>query len=100
VLVIVMRPDQQDYEGTGITARVAQELDVPHIMLVVNKTPARFNTDDVRQKVEQAYGCEVAAVLPHSEEMMELASNDIFSLKYPDHPMTSLYLHVTGRLIS
>jgi septum site-determining protein MinD len=100
VLVIVMRPDQQDYEGTGITARVAQELDVPRIMLVVNKTPARFNTDDVRQKVEQAYGCEVAAVLPHSEEMMELASNDIFSLKYPDHPMTNLYLHVTGRLIS
>ena len=98
VLIIVMRPDQQDYEGTGITARVAQELHVPHIMLVVNKTPARFNTAVVRQKVEKAYGCEVAAVLPHSEEMMELASNGIFSLKYPDHHMTSLYLHVTSRI--
>jgi MinD-like ATPase involved in chromosome partitioning or flagellar assembly len=98
VLIIVMRPDQQDYEGTGITARVAQELQVPHIMLVVNKTPARFNSDDVRQKVEQAYGCEVAAVLPHSDEMMELASNGIFSLIYPDHPMTSLYLQVTSRI--
>src|SRR3990172_1016339 len=32
-LLIVMRPDQQDYEGTGITVRVAQELKVPRILL-------------------------------------------------------------------
>src|ERR671932_476196 len=38
VLVVVMRPDEQDYEGTGITVRIAQELEVPRIMLVVNKT--------------------------------------------------------------
>ena len=25
-VVIVLRPDQQDYEGTGITVRIAQEL--------------------------------------------------------------------------
>ena len=30
-LLIVMRPDRQDYEGTGITARIAQELQVPRV---------------------------------------------------------------------
>ena len=30
----------------------------------------------------------VAAALPHSDEMMALASSGIFSLKYPDHPIS------------
>src|SRR5204862_5569550 len=30
-LLIVMRPDQQDYEGTGITVKVAQSLQVPRM---------------------------------------------------------------------
>jgi MinD-like ATPase involved in chromosome partitioning or flagellar assembly len=98
VLIIVMRPDQQDYEGTGITARVAQELNVPRILIVVNKTPPRFDADDVRQKVEQAYGSEVAAILPHDDDMMELASAGIFSMKYPDHWLTELYHQINNRL--
>ena len=66
VLIIVMRPDQQDYEGTGITVKVAQGLQVPHMMLVVNKTPPILEPAQVKTKVEQAYGCPVAAMLPHS----------------------------------
>ncbi len=38
-LLIVMRPDRQDYEGTGVTARVARELEVPRIRILVNKLP-------------------------------------------------------------
>ena len=30
----------------------------------------------------------MAAVLPHSDEMMNLASGGIFSLRYPQHPLT------------
>ncbi len=48
--------------------------------------------------MEQAYGCEVAAVLPHSDEMMNLASEGIFCLRYPDHPLTALFRQVAGRL--
>jgi septum site-determining protein MinD len=51
VLVIVMRPDEQDYEGTGITVRVAQELEVPRIMLVVNKTPDTLDPAHVEERV-------------------------------------------------
>ena len=99
-LVIVMRPDKQDYEGTGITVKVAQGLQVPRMMLVVNKAPPQFDMDAVRVRVERAYGCEVAAVLPHSDEMMNLASEGIFSIRYPDHPMTALYRQVAARLIA
>jgi septum site-determining protein MinD len=33
----------------------------------------------------------VAAVLPHSEEMMVLASGGVFVTRYPNHPLTALY---------
>jgi septum site-determining protein MinD len=99
VLLIVLRPDQQDYEGTGVTVKVAQGLQVPRMLLMVNKTPPTFDPDAVRRKVEDAYGCRVAAVLPHSDEMMNLASEGIFVVRYPDHPMTALYKQVAADLV-
>jgi len=87
-LVIIMRPDQQDYQGTAVTVDVARKLDVPKMLMVVNKTPQAFDFDDVCARVEQTYKVKVVAVLPHSDEMMTLASSGIFALKYPDHPIT------------
>lgn len=87
-LAIIMRPDQQDYEGTGVTVEVARSLDVPKMFLVVNKTPQDFNFSEIKARVEDTFNAQVAAVLPHSDEMMKLASTGIFALRYPDHPMT------------
>ena len=97
-LLIIMRPDKQDYEGTGITARVAKELEVPTISIVVNKTPTDLDPDSVAARVEEAYGCPVAAVLPHSDELMRLASEGVFALRYPDHPLSDLYRKVAARV--
>src|SRR6476469_3372408 len=94
----VMRPDHQDYEGTGITIKVARGLQVPRMMLIVNKTPASLDPDAVVSSVERAYGCDVAAVLPHSDEMMTLASAGIFAVRYPDHPLTAHYRSIAARL--
>jgi len=98
-LAIIMRPDQQDYEGTGVTVEVARSLDVPRMMLVVNKTPSAFDSAEVRARVEQTYNCEVAAILPLTEEMFILASTGIFALHYPDHPLTALYKEVAAKLV-
>jgi MinD-like ATPase involved in chromosome partitioning or flagellar assembly len=98
-LAIVMRPDKQDYEGTGITVKVAHELNVPTLMLVVNKAPLILEPEAVKVNVERTYGSEVAAVLPHSDDLMNLASEDIFVTRYPDHPITQLYKQVADKLM-
>jgi MinD-like ATPase involved in chromosome partitioning or flagellar assembly len=90
-LVIILRPDQQDYQGTAVTVDVARKLEVPNMMLVVNKVPQVFDTEDVKARVENSYKCPVAAVLPHSDEMMALASSGIFAFRYPDNPITEGY---------
>jgi MinD-like ATPase involved in chromosome partitioning or flagellar assembly len=99
-LVIVLRPDQQDYEGTGVAVQVARQLDVPRLTLVVNKTPPGLDPVEVRAQVEAAYDCQVAAVLPHSDELMALASRGIFSLQYPDHPLTAQYRALASALVA
>jgi septum site-determining protein MinD len=93
-LAIVMRPDQQDYEGTSVAVSVARKLSVPRMVLVVNNTPMAFDFADVKERVETTYECEVAAVLPHSEELMILSSGGVFALRYPDHAVTALYRQV------
>src|SRR5690606_31996438 len=49
-LAIIMRPDQQDYQGTGVTVEVARRLGVPRMMIVVNKVPAAFDAEEVRAR--------------------------------------------------
>jgi len=97
-LVLIMRPDQQDYQGTSVTVEVARKLDVPQMLLMVNKVPAQL-MDAVKQNVENTYNCEVAAVIPHSDDLMTLASSGIFSQKFPTHPVTKIYEQLANRIL-
>ncbi len=99
-LVIILRPDAQDYQGTAVTVQVSRKLDVQKIFIIVNKVPQFLNFDEIKQKVERIYGCEVAAILPMADEMLALASEGILALRYPDHQITKKLLHVSKRLIS
>ncbi len=87
-LVIVLRPDQQDFQGTAVTVDVARRLDVPQILLVVNKALSSYDLDALRSQVESTYECPVAAVLPLSEEVAALQSADLAVVCLPDHPFT------------
>jgi septum site-determining protein MinD len=97
-MLLIMRPDQQDFQGTAVTVEVARQLDVPEMYLLVNKTPESFNFEDVKQRVTQTYGCQVAAVIQHSDEIMTLASAGIFVIKHPSHEVTRKYSQVADLL--
>ncbi len=89
-LIIIMRPDSQDFQGTAVTVDVAKKLDVPQMYIVVNKAPDTWFADGgekLKQEVLEKYDTPVGALFPHSDEMMKLASSGIFSLKYPDTEM-------------
>lgn len=88
LLVIILRPDHQDYQGTAVAVDVARKLDVPKMMLVVNKVLPALNFMALRQQMQRTYGTTVAGILPVCEEMFHLGSSDIFSQRYPDHAWT------------
>jgi MinD-like ATPase involved in chromosome partitioning or flagellar assembly len=99
-LIIILRPDYQDYQGTSVTVEVARKLEVPDLKLIINKVPQVYDTVDVKQLVEQTYDAEVAAVLPHSDSMMALASAGIFAIKYPNHEITQALQQVALSILA
>ena len=60
---------------------------------------AVFDTAAVKAQVERTYGCPVIAILPHSDELMTLASGGILALRYPDSPVTALYRQAAATLM-
>ena len=96
VLVVILRPDTQDYQGTGVTLEVAQKLGVPQTFLVLNKvlleSDNREEIDQLieryRQKLGQTYHRQVGTILPLAEEMIRLESSGLFILQSPNHLFT------------
>ncbi len=87
--LVVLRPDQQDYEGTGVLIDVARNLEVPRTALVVNKVPVAMDVDGVRDQVALTYGSRVVGVLSHDDAMMALGSREVFTLRHPEHALTT-----------
>lgn len=88
VLVVILRPDQQDYQGTAVTIDVARKLEVPKMLLVVNKALPASIGETLRQHLQGIYQMPVSAMLPVCQEMFQLGSSDIFCMRYPEHPWT------------
>ncbi len=100
VLVLILRPDSQDYQGTAVTVDVARKLEVPRLLMVMNKAPEAFDFGELKVKVEETYQAQVAGILPHSDEMMMLASSGLFTLQYPDHPFTSVMESIAAQIMA
>ncbi len=98
-LVLILRPDRQDYLGTAITLEVARRLGVPNLVLVVNKALASMDQAALRKDVERSFAAEIGAVLLLSEDMVRLGSAGIFSLKFPDHQFTRAVAGLAARLV-
>ncbi len=87
-LVLVMRPDSQDFQGTSVTLELARRLGVESPLLLVNKVPPDMDRALLRQKIESAYKVRVIGMLPLNYEIVRLASSGIFVDRHPDHPFS------------
>ena len=99
-LVIILRPDTQDFQGTAVTVDVARKLDVQHLRLVVNKALTRYDFDKVKADISATYNVPVSGVLPMSEDVAANASNNIFSAIEPDHPWSVTVREIADDLMT
>jgi MinD-like ATPase involved in chromosome partitioning or flagellar assembly len=99
MLVIVLRPDAQDYQGSSVTVEVTRHFQPPpQIMLVLNELPHGFNNTEVQEEVERIYHCDIVFTLPHADEITNLNNNAIFVQHYPLHPITTTLTNMTSHL--
>ncbi|WP_414579335.1 MinD/ParA family ATP-binding protein [Anabaena sp. CCY 9402-a] len=97
LLIVIIRPDRQDFQGTAVTVNIARQLQVSKMMMIVNKIPSRMNFSSLHQKVERTYNVPVAGMFPLSEDMAQLGSSGIFCLQYPEHPLTQMLQQVAEK---
>ena len=98
ILLIVLRPDQQDFQGTAVTVDIARSLDVPNLFLIINKVLSKYDFKQVAEQVISFYDAPVAAVFPLSEDMVDMGSADIFSLRFPDHVWSKALREVAQKI--
>ena len=87
LLLLLLRPDSQDFQGTAVTVELARRLNVPMLALV-NKIPLGMDRQRLKEHVEVTYNVKVGAMLPLNAEIVQVASGDLFVNRFPEHPFT------------
>jgi MinD-like ATPase involved in chromosome partitioning or flagellar assembly len=100
ILLLILRPDRQDFQGTAVTVDIARKLEVPKMLLMINKALSSFDFDALKQRVEETYDAPVAGILPLSEDVVQLASSDVFCLRYPEHPFSQVIESVARQIMA
>jgi MinD-like ATPase involved in chromosome partitioning or flagellar assembly len=99
ILILIVRPDQQDFQGTAVAVELARKLEVPDMFLLVNKVPPDLDIVALREKIESLYEAPVEALLPLNTEMVRMGSRDVFSNRYPNHPFSQALVGVANRIM-
>ena len=97
-ILLMLRPEQQNYQGTAVMVELARKLEIQSIHLVVNDVPESINAQELRQKVEETYGCDQVYVFPHADEFMALSNGQLFVLSFPEHMITEKIQALAKRL--
>jgi septum site-determining protein MinD len=99
-LLVVLRPEQQIYQGVGVTLGLARKLEIPQLALIINQLPLVYDPQQAKSQVESTFSCPVVAVLPFSDEIIHLTSSSIFVTRYPQHLITSQLKQAADALIA
>jgi MinD-like ATPase involved in chromosome partitioning or flagellar assembly len=100
ILIIILRPDNQDIQGTSVTVDVARSLDVPNLFLLVNKALPKYDFAEIKKDIEKEFSAPVTGVLPLTFDMADNASRDLFSLRYPEHEWSQALQGVVQAILS
>jgi MinD-like ATPase involved in chromosome partitioning or flagellar assembly len=99
LLIVLLRPDRQDYQGTAVTLDVARRLGVPKLFILMNKVLPSFDGEELRQHVETVFEAPVGGILPLCEDMIRLGSGGIYCLHHREHQYTRVLQSVADRLL-
>lgn len=96
--VLILRLDQQEYQGAASLLEIVRRMGTARMLFVINDVPATYKMEDVAERVAGTYHLPPDFIIPHSDDMLALASSSVFSLEYPQHHITHLFAQLTSRL--
>jgi len=87
ILLNVVRPDNQDYQGLEVTSSIAKKFDINNFV-ILNKVHQKLRNVSLKKKVENRFKIKVAGMIPLSEEIVLSQSQYVFFDKYPKHAVS------------
>lgn len=100
MLIIILRPDNQDFQGTAVTVDIARSLDVPKLLLMVNKAVPGYDYNDMKNQIEGAFNAQLAGIMPLNFELANNASKDLFAISTPNHEWSRELKKVADAILS
>lgn len=99
LVFLVMRPDQQDFQGTAMIMAALREFKGA-VRVVLNQIVDRSQSQSLQEQVERAYRVPVAGVFDWTQEIAQTGSSRLFCLQYPEHPFTIALRSLIARIVS
>lgn len=84
-MLIVLRPDAKDYEGSAVLLQVARKLRCPNVSLVLNQV-RDADTGALIEQVTAMFDTPIAALIPEAADAAAFDGNGAFVLEQPEHP--------------
>ncbi|WP_204106672.1 MULTISPECIES: MinD/ParA family protein [Spirulina sp. CCY15215] len=89
LLIIVLRPDEQDFQGTAVMLDIARDRLGVACILLLNFIPSSIEINTLQASCEKIYRASVLGFLPHSEAFF--GSKGIFSMQHRDHDISQKF---------
>ncbi|HJO93914.1 MAG TPA: MinD/ParA family protein [Victivallales bacterium] len=100
VFFVVMRPDEQDFQGSSVTIDIAKKLKVKNIFLIVNMVHPEYDLKQVKEAVEAKFNCPVAEVLPHTYNLNKFASKKLYCIENSKDVWPQKINNIASKLIN
>jgi MinD-like ATPase involved in chromosome partitioning or flagellar assembly len=99
ILLVILRPDEQDYLGTAVTLEISKKFEIPKIFLIMNKVLPKYKSEEVAKQVTKTFHVPVGGVFYFSEEFAEAASKDVFILNNPEHAFSKVIEEIYSNIL-
>ena len=99
ILIVILRPDEQDYLGTAVTFEIAKRMEVPRTFLIANRVPPDLDLEQFKTKLEQTYRVPILGVLPFSYGLMMAQSKQVYCFSSPRDPFSVAVKAVAEKIL-
>ncbi|MFM8236495.1 MAG: MinD/ParA family protein [Actinomycetota bacterium] len=99
-LLLLVRPDRRDHQGSAVTADVAVRMGVPRPALLLTQVPGTELDPTDRARIEEAFSIPVAAVLPFSRAVAEYRGDRPFAVAHAGDPWSIAITGLASDLIA
>lgn len=87
ILLVLLRPDQQEYQGTALLIEIGTRFNIPELLVVTNEVGENLDHGSIKEEVKKVFHADCAAILPHNEHLQLSGKGSLLVITRPDNPV-------------